>query len=211
MTDDTRDQPGAAGEHEEPVIRDKRRIDPETGDVREAPAGSAPAGPAADARDGAEELSDADQAILDEAQRDLVAEMRDRAARAEAELVNFRARVERDRAANRDAVIAEVIRAMLPAMDDLDRAEAHGDLEEGSPLALVAQKIRGGFERFGLARVGVVGEAFDPAVHEAMMQLPTPGAEGETVADVIQPGYLLGERLVRAAKVAVAVPAPPAE
>ncbi len=207
MTDDTRDQPGAAGEHEEPVIRDKRRIDPETGDVRETAAGSASAGSAAGAADGAEGISEADRAILDDAQRDLVAEMREDMLRAQAELVNFRQRVERDRAANREAIIAEVIRAALPAMDDLARAEAHGDLAEGTPLALVAQKLWGTFERFGLARVGVVGEPFDPAVHEAMMQLPTPGAEGETVADVIEPGYLLGERLVRPAKVAVAVPA----
>ncbi len=208
MTDDTRD-PAADGrepeEHAEPVVKDKRRIDPETGEVRQPEAGASDDAPA----DGG--LSDADQALLDEAQRDLVAEMREDMLRAQAELVNFRTRVERDRAANRDAVIAEVIRAVLPAMDDLARAEAHGDLVEGSPLALVAQKIRGAFERFGLAQVGVVGEPFDPAVHEAMMQVPTPGAESETVADVIDPGYRLGERLVRPAKVVVAVPAPAAD
>lgn len=208
MTEHTSGPPSENVEPEEngePVIRDKRRIDPDTGEVREA-AGEQPS-PAA----GAEPLSEEDIAILDEAEADLVAEMRDRAARAEAELANFRMRVERDRGANRDAVIAEVIRAMLPAMDDLDRAEAHGDLGDGTPLALVAQKIRGGFERFGLRRVGEKGEPFDPALHEAMMQLPTPGVETETVADVIEPGYALGERLVRAARVAVAVPAPDSE
>lgn len=146
------------------------------------------------------------ESLLSDIERNLVEEYKDRAARAEAELANFRARVERDRAANRDAVIAEVIRALLPAMDDLSRAEAHGDLA-GSPLEIVAQKIRGGFERFGLATVGTIGEAFDPNRHEAIAKLPTEGATSETVADVIEVGYVLGDRLIRPAKVAVAAPA----
>ncbi len=146
------------------------------------------------------------ESLLSDIERNLVEEYKDRAARAEAELANFRARVERDRAANRDAVIAEVIRALLPAMDDLNRADAHGDLA-GSPLELVAQKIRTGFERFGVSAVGEVGEAFDPNRHEAIAKLPTPGATSETVADVIEIGYVLGDRLLRPAKVAVAAPA----
>ncbi|MEN9741037.1 MAG: hypothetical protein RLZ72_1303 [Actinomycetota bacterium] len=145
------------------------------------------------------------ESLLNEVERNLVEEYKDRAARAEAELANFRTRVERDRAANRDAVIAEVIRALLPAMDDLSRAESHGDLA-GSPLEIVAQKIRSGFERFGVAPVGEVGEAFDPNRHEAIAKLPTEGATNETVADVIEVGYILGDRLLRPAKVAVAAP-----
>ncbi len=143
--------------------------------------------------------------ILSEAGQREIEEYRDRAARAEAELANFRTRVERDRAANREAVIADVIRSLLPAIDDLDRAAAHGDLE-GSPLELVAQKLRLAFERYGLRSVGVVGEPFDPAVHEAIVQLPNPDVTENTVADVIEGGYALGERLVRPAKVAVSVP-----
>jgi len=205
----------SAEERIERIIRDKRRIDPETGEVRESPAaGSDPstgddgAGAVSDATEDAAgaELSPEDQAILDEAQRDLVAEMREDMLRAQAELVNFRARVERDRQANREAVIAEVLRAVIPVLDDLARAEAHGDIEAGSPMALVVQKLRGAFERFGLQQVGVVGEPFDPAIHEALMQLPQEGVERETVHEVIEPGYRLGERLVRPAKVAVAVP-----
>jgi molecular chaperone GrpE len=190
-------------EADEPVVQNKRKINPETGESRSGAAGTEgliqAEGPDV-------ELSDEDAALLAEAERDLVAEYRERAARAEAELKNFRTRVERDRVANRDAVIAEVIRTLLPAIDDLDRAESHGDLTEGSPLAIVAQKLRAGFERYGLRRVGEVGEAFDPQVHEAIVQLPTPGVTVNTVADVIEPGYALGERLIRAAKVAVSVP-----
>ena len=153
----------------------------------------------------AESLSDADTALLDLAAADLVAEMRSDMLRAQAELVNFRTRVERDRVANRESVIAEVIRSLLPALDDLTRAEKHGDLA-GSPLELVATKIHSAFERYGLRSVGEKGEVFDPHFHEAVVQLPTPGATGQTVADVIDPGYALGERLIRAAKVAVSVP-----
>lgn len=151
-------------------------------------------------------LSADDEAILDQASVDLVAEMRQDMLRAQAELVNFRKRVERDREANRDVVIAEVIRAILPALDDLTRAEAHGDLDEG-PMQVIAQKLRSGFDRFGLTQVGAKGEVFDPKFHEAIVQLPNPEVTVNTVADVIEPGYVLGERVLRAAKVAVSVPA----
>lgn len=207
-----------------------RRIDPETGDVRKPKvgggAGSKESAPhpadadsasveAADDLTGddqaddrkVDDLTDADQALLDGAAVDLVAEMRSDMLRAQAELVNFRTRVERDRTANREAVIAEVIRSLLPALDDLDRARAHGDLEEGTPMAIVAQKLHSGFERYGLRTIGEKGDVFDPAFHEAVVQIPSPDVTVNTVADVLETGYALGERLVRPAKVAVSVPA----
>jgi molecular chaperone GrpE len=191
-------------ESEEPVVRDKRKIDPETGEARQKPAAGSDDLAAGENPD--VDLSDDDIELLAEAERDLVGEYRDRAARAEAELKNFRTRVERDRVANREAVIAEVIRTLLPAIDDLDRAEVHGDLTDGSPLAIVAQKLRAGFDRYGLRHIGQIGEPFDPQVHEAIVQIPTAGVTVNTVADVIEPGYALGDRLIRAAKVAVSVP-----
>lgn len=190
-------------------------IEAEGPDVEVPADGPAAGGPAADA---ANDLSPEDEALLADAargiaedklsteDRDLVAEMRADMLRAQAELVNFRKRVERDREANREVAIAEVVRALLPALDDLTRAEAHGDLAEG-PMQVIGQKIRGGFEKFKLVQIGEKGEAFDPNIHEAIVQLPTPGATGQTVADVVEPGYKLGERVLRAAKVAVAVPA----
>jgi len=208
--------PTGPDESEEPVVRDPstssgrasgkpdRKLDPDTGDARDAAASETDDLIEAEGPD--IELSDEDAALLAEAERDLVGEYRDRAARAEAELKNFRTRVERDRLANREAVIAEVIRTLLPAIDDLDRADAHGDLTEGSPLAIIAQKMRAGFDRYGLRHVGQVGEAFDPQLHEAIVQIPTAGVTVNTIADVIEPGYALGERLIRAAKVAVSVP-----
>jgi len=229
---------GPGDEQQEPVVRDRRRIDPETGEVRreadatatgsedgdtasvesvddltaaegpdvEVSMDDAPPAGAADAVGADDGVSDADRALLDEAERDLVAEYRERAARAEAELKNFRTRVERDRQANREAVIVEVIRSLLPAIDDLARAEAHGDVPEGSALAVVAAKLRGGFERYGLRSVGEKGEPFDPKLHEAIVQLPSADVDYPTVADVVEIGYALGDRLVRAAKVAVSVP-----
>ncbi len=206
------DEQNTPEEPQEPVIRDKRRVDPETGDVREPSAAAEESDSSGDG-DGddlpieGETFTIDDQALLDQAATDLVAEMRSDMLRAQAELVNFRTRVERDRVANREAVIAEVIRSLLPAIDDLSRAEAHGDLVDGSPLAIVAQKLRAAFDKYGLRTVGEKGEPFDPAFHEAVVQLPTPDATSNTIADVIEPGYVLGDRLIRAAKVAVSVPA----
>jgi molecular chaperone GrpE len=150
-------------------------------------------------------LTEEEVKFFEEGEKDLVAEMRNDMLRAQAELVNFRTRVERDRVANREAVIAEVIRSLLPAIDDLARAETHGDLT-GSPLELVAQKLRGGFEKYGLRSVGVKGEPFDPHFHEALVQVPSTDVKVNTIADVIETGYALGDRLIRAAKVAVLVP-----
>jgi molecular chaperone GrpE len=204
MTDDKSNE-------EEPIEPGAGSEDGDTADVNEAEDLVEAEGPDT-------ELSAEDQALLDDAargmqedtlsaaDRDLVAEARTDMLRAQAELVNFRKRVERDREANREVVVAEVIRALLPALDDLSRAEAHGDLAEG-PMLVIAQKLRGGFDRFGLVQIGEKGETFDPHIHEALVQLPTPDATGQTVADVIEPGYKLGDRVLRAAKVAVAVPA----
>ncbi|MEO6943992.1 MAG: nucleotide exchange factor GrpE [Lacisediminihabitans sp.] len=136
---------------------------------------------------------------------DLAAERLADLQRLQAEYVNYRKRVERDREANREFVIAEVITGMFPALDDLRLAELHGDLTEG-PMTIIAQKLKASLEKFGLTMVGEKGEEFDPHIHEALMQLPSPDVTTQIVADVIQPGYKLGERLLRAAKVAVSVP-----
>ncbi len=139
------------------------------------------------------------------AQPDLAAERLADLQRLQAEYVNYRKRVERDREANRELVIAEVVTGLFPALDDLRLAELHGDLAEG-PMSIIAQKLNAALEKLGLTVVGEKGEEFDPHIHEALMQLPSPDVTSEVVADVIQPGYKLGERLLRAAKVAVSVP-----
>ena len=90
-------------------------------------------------------------------------------------------------------------------LDDLDRAEQHGDLEEGSAFATIAQKLRGTLERMGLESYGAKDDPFDPQLHEAIAQVPVPGTEQPIVLDVIERGYRLGDVELRPAKVAVAV------
>ncbi len=126
--------------------------------------------------------------------------------RLQAEFVNYKARVERDRDVSRNAAIAEVLRSLLPALDDLSRAEAHGDLE-GSPFAAVVAKLRASGEKFGLKSFGAKGDKFDPELHEALVQTPSADVTENTVADVVESGYMVGDRLLRAAKVAVFIPA----
>ncbi len=126
--------------------------------------------------------------------------------RLQAEFVNYKSRVERDRDVARNSAIAEVLRAILPALDDLSRAEAHGDLE-GSPFAAVVGKLRNAGDKFGLKAFGEKGDKFDPELHEALVQTPNAGVSENTVADVIEAGYMVGDRLLRAAKVAVFIPA----
>lgn len=186
---------GKESDGREPIVRDKRRIDPETGEAR--PEGSSE-----------ERLTDEDLARLLEEPAPGVGTSSEHLGdlkRVQAEYANYRKRVDRDRHVARELAIVEIMTGFLPVLDDLDLAEVHGDLE-GSPLELVAQKMRALFERYGLEKVGEVGEAFDPKLHEAIAQAPNSDVEVETIADVVQPGYRLGERLLRAAKVAVSVP-----
>lgn len=126
--------------------------------------------------------------------------------RLQAEFVNYKARVERDRDVSRNAAIAEVLRALLPALDDLARAEAHGDLD-GSPFAAVATKLRAAGDKFALKTFGAKGDKFDPEIHDALIQTPSSEVTENVVADVVEAGYMVGDRLLRAAKVAVFIPA----
>ena len=125
--------------------------------------------------------------------------------RLQAEFVNYKARVERDRDQARNLAIAEAFRALLPALDDLTRAEAHGDLE-GSPFAAVVTKIRSAGEKFGLVAFGAKGDKFDPELHNALVQTPSADVTETIIADVVEPGYKLGDRLLRPAMVAVNIP-----
>lgn len=125
--------------------------------------------------------------------------------RVQAEYANYRNRTQRETDANRKRTIGEVVRAMLPVLDDLDRAEKHGDLKDG-PMSVIATKLRGSIEKLDVTKFGEAGEAFDPQKHEAIAQLPNPNVTEMTVADVVEPGYYSGDQLIRAAKVAVFVP-----
>ena len=157
-----------------------------------------------------EESSSADELTVDDilnaAPQDKEAELLADLQRLQAEFVNYKARVERDRDVARNNAIAEVIRAFLPALDDLTRAENHGDLE-GSPFAAVVAKLRNAGDKFGLKAFGAKGDKFDPELHNALVQTPNNEVTETIVADVVEPGFMLGDRLLRPAMVAVFIPA----
>ncbi|MEY4492497.1 MAG: hypothetical protein RL085_908 [Actinomycetota bacterium] len=144
--------------------------------------------------------------ILNSAPKDREAELLADLQRLQAEFVNYKNRVERDRDVARNNAIAEVIRAFLPALDDLTRAENHGDLD-GSPFAAVVTKLRNAGDKFGLKAFGVKGDKFDPELHNALVQTPNNEVTETVVADVVEPGFMLGDRLLRPAMVAVFIPA----
>lgn len=125
--------------------------------------------------------------------------------RLQAEFVNYKTRVERDRDLARNLAVAEVLRSLLPALDDLERAKAHGDLE-GSPLMAVVSKIHSATEKFGLSSFGAAGEKFDPEIHNALVQNPSSEVSEPLIHEVIEPGYMLQDRLLRPAMVSVKVP-----
>jgi molecular chaperone GrpE len=192
-----------------PVVRDRRRLDPETGQVRAAyEATNPPEAPAPPAEDQPGPAADAEL----EAARALAEERLADLQRLQAEYVNYRRRVERDRDVARDSAVAGVLEALLPVLDDVHLARQHGDLESG-PFAAIADKLESTLARFGLARFGEPGETFDPTVHDALMHTEAELAEGTTdttVVQVLQPGYRQatgsGEKVLRAARVAVADP-----
>ena len=217
-----------------PVVRDRRRLDPETGQVRTG-AGTAADGDLGGANGAQQPPSEGDAAGIDptgatagvdpaaaptvadgstelEAARALAEERLADLQRLQAEYVNYRRRVERDRDVARENAVAGVLEALLPVLDAVHLARQHGDLESG-PFAAIADKLETVLARFGLSRFGEPGETFDPTVHEALMHTEAELAEGTTettVVQVLQPGYRQstgsGDKVLRAARVAVADP-----
>lgn len=127
--------------------------------------------------------------------------------RLQAEYANYRRRTEEQREIEIERAKGSVAKGLLPVLDDLDRAEKHGDLEEGTAFAVIAEKVRGVAERMGLVAYGEAGEPFDPQQHEAILQAPAPGTTEPTVLEVVEVGYRLGTVELRPAKVVVGVPA----
>ena len=203
-----------AEEHEDgagPVIRDRRRLDPETGQVRDVYAGESGTGPVeSDPAEAVAENVELDGILADlDAAQSSAAERLSDLQRLQAEFINYRRRVERDRDLARDQAVASILESLLPVLDDVHLARQHGDLTTG-PFAAIAEKLENALARMGLARYGEPGEAFDPAVHEALMHTEAELAEGTTtttVVQVLQPGYKAGDKVLRPARVAVADPA----
>jgi Molecular chaperone GrpE (heat shock protein) len=126
--------------------------------------------------------------------------------RVTAEYANYRKRTEANREVERERAVGETVKVLLPVLDDVDRAEKHGDLEGEGAFVTIAAKLRGIVERLGAERFGAPGEPFDHNIHEAVFQQPNPDVDVETIAEVVETGYTLGSTLVRVAKVVVFTP-----
>lgn len=172
---------------EQVTVTDKRRIDPETGEVRQAPPGDTPGGP-----EPAAEAAVQGEGKLAELTADLQ--------RVQADFANYRKRALRDQQAAADRAKAAVVNQLLGVLDDLDRARKHGDLESG-PLKAVADKLEGALTGLGLTAFGEEGEDFDPVLHEAVQH------EGDgsrpVIGTVMRQGYKLGDQILRHAMVGV--------
>ncbi|HEY1667489.1 MAG TPA: nucleotide exchange factor GrpE [Trebonia sp.] len=212
-----------------PVIRDRRRIDPVTGQVRdpdsaaEAPSSAAGAGPQpgsgrgkhSSARPDGQPGSPADAGGSGGAGQDtsndevatLTKQLTERTfdlQRLQAEYANYRKRVERDRQAVREQALASVLTELLPALDDIGRAREHGELSGG--FKSVADSLESTLSKLGLETYAEKGDPFDPTVHEALMHSYSTEVSEPTCVQILQPGYKIGDRILRPARVAVAEP-----
>jgi len=151
------------------VVNDKRRIDPQTGELREPPAAQE-AQPSDTATEGADADSELGQA------RTALAERTADLQRLKAEFDNYRRRVERDRQATKDEAAGRVLLGLLPALDDIGRARAHDDLN--GTFKAVAEGLENTLTTLGLERYGEQGEPFDPTLHEALVYTSAPGVAG---------------------------------
>lgn len=218
------DRAGQQGDSHEPVIRDNRKVDPVTGQARHPEGGTSShgAGPASgtdsdgDALSQAEEILNGVEVPAEESVAQgaagtgsanaEAAELRNDLLRLQAEYVNYRKRVERDRAVAGEMAVIGVLNSLLPVLDDVDAARQHGDLADG-PFAAIATKLENALKTYGLVRIDQTGVEFDPTIHEALIQQPGEDIEVDTVSQVLRSGYKSGERVLRAAQVIVAVPA----
>ena len=122
----------------------------------------------------------------------------------QAEFTNFKNRAAREKEQLRSFVTSDIVKLLLPVLDDIDAARKHGDLQEG-PFAAIAAKLEDSLKKEGVERFGEVGEPFDPNIHEAVLQQPTGEVEPDHIAMVLRYGYRVNDRVVRTAQVAVAV------
>ncbi|MFD8275631.1 nucleotide exchange factor GrpE [Streptomyces flaveolus] len=161
------------------------------------------AAPAGDASENAGLVAQLDQArtALGERTADLQ--------RLQAEYQNYRRRVERDRVAVKEVAIANLLSELLPVLDDVGRAREHGELVGG--FKSVAESLETTVAKMGLQQFGKEGEPFDPTIHEALMHSYAPDVTETTCVAILQPGYRIGERTIRPARVAVAEPQPGAQ
>lgn len=185
------------------VIRDKRRIDPISGELRPDAAAAAPAAPSPTAPAAGEAAGQVGELTGQLAER--TADLQ----RLQAEYANYRKRVERDRLAVADRALTSVLLGLLPVLDDIGRARAHGEL--GGGFKSVAEALEATLVKLGLDRYGEPGDPFDPTIHEALTHSYSADVDTTTCVQIMQPGYRVNGRILRPALVGVAEPAEPTE
>jgi molecular chaperone GrpE len=187
-----------------PTIRDRRRIDPETYEVREPQATAAPttAGP----EEAASPVSEAEAEVIE--LKAALAERTSDLQRLQAEYVNYKRRVDRDRDLGRKVTIEGVLKDFLSVLDDVRSAREHEELNGG--FKAVAEEIERVTSKYGLEAFGAAGDPFNPHIHEALLHAHAEGIDGPTCVEILQPGYRIGDRILRPARVAVAEPEPDA-
>ncbi|MFD0329578.1 nucleotide exchange factor GrpE [Streptacidiphilus monticola] len=126
--------------------------------------------------------------------------------RLQAEYQNYRKRVERDRVTVREIAVAAILENLLPVLDDIGRARDHDELVGG--FKSVGESLETVVAKLGLQQFGKQGEPFDPQLHEALMHSYSSDVDETTCVQILQPGYKIGERIIRPARVAVAEPEP---
>ncbi len=124
--------------------------------------------------------------------------------RLQAEYANYKKRVERDRSLSHELAISSVLIELLPVLDDIERAESHGELTGG--FKAVADQVAATTERIGLTKYGQAGDLFDPQIHEALLHDTSPDVRTSTATKILQPGYKFKERILRPARVGVTDP-----
>jgi molecular chaperone GrpE len=194
---------GDGEEHQGPVIRDNRRIDPETGEVRKQDDTAEEAVEAEEVD--ISEVPDTPESVVDAVSADeRVVELTNDIKRVQAEYANYRKRVERDRVAVREMATAQVVGDLLPILDDVGRAREHDELTGG--FKAVGESLEALVTKLGLEKYGEKDDEFDPNLHEALTLVPVPGITAQTVMEVFQPGYRIGDRILRPARVVVGDP-----
>ena len=195
-----------------PTIRDRRRIDPHTYRVRDPQetAAPAPAGvPTPEAVPDPEAPHAAQEADTVTELTTALAERTADLQRLQAEYINYKRRVDRDRDVARRATIEGVLKDFLSVLDDVRSAREHEELTGG--FKAVADEVERITTKYGLETYGTKGEPFDPHIHEALLHAHAEGIDGPTCVEILQPGYRIGDRILRPARVAVAEPAESAE
>ncbi len=155
-----------------------------------------------------EALEEAAEAVSPELETALaeIEKQKDLLLRTAAEFDNFKKRTERERLSVAEYAKASVIKQLLPVFDNVDRAEAceKDSAEYAKGIEMIVKQLNEVVTNLGIIETGAIGDKFDPTVHEAVMHIEDESADENTIVEVFQKGYRIGDTVIRAAMVKVA-------